>query len=102
MPTGLKVAIVFNLVMTLIVGVVALSIGSAPAPFAPDLRDSVEIKMVPIHSVPEQVAAHHAKKQSPYAERIEIPAEFRTPDPNPSPWVILPDGTVRFTESDRR
>ena len=100
MPTGLKVAIVFNLVMTLIVGAVALSVGSAPLPFAPDLRASVELKLVPIQSAREQVAAHDMKKQSQYAERIEIPLEFRTPNPNPSPWGILPDGTIRFT--DRR
>ena len=102
MSTSVKVAIAFNVFLTLIVVVIVLSVGVAPAPFAPDLRDSVEITMVPVQFAPAKSAVDDAKNETAHSGRIEIPPEFRTPDLSPSPWIILQDGTVRFRELNRR
>jgi hypothetical protein len=102
MPTGLKVVVAFNIVLTILIGVVFWSVAYAPAPFPPDLRNSLELTLVPIRVALREPSEVDPKKATAVAERIEIPPEYRTPDPNPSPWVIQPDGTVRFTESDRR
>jgi hypothetical protein len=101
MPPELKVAIFFNVLLTVILGAVVLSVGYAPAPFPPDLRESVEIKLVPVEPAPTQVAAYDAAMDNSHTKRIEIPAEYRTPDQGAKPWVILPDGSVRFTDRDR-
>jgi hypothetical protein len=48
-----------------------------------------------------QVVAYDTGSDNPHATRSEIPAEYRTPDQGAKPWVILPDGSVRFTDKDR-
>ena len=59
-------------------------------------RASIEIKLVPIETVAPSTPAAGAR-----VVRLEIPEEFRTLDLTPSPWKILPDGSVRFDEASR-
>jgi hypothetical protein len=96
MSPELKVAIFINALLTVIFGVVVLGAG-----YAPGLREGVELNRVPIDRAPKQVVAYDSARDNPHARRIEIPAEFRTPDQGAKPRIILPDGSNRFTDKDR-
>jgi hypothetical protein len=95
MPTELKLIIGLNVVATVVLAFFTLGGGGFVAGVLPPDQD-FEIKMVMIAPPREErvVAA------APVA-RLDIPAEYRTPDLSPSPWKILPDGSVRFDDADR-
>jgi hypothetical protein len=98
MTTGLKIAIAFNLVATLIICAVAYSVGGnfagPPLPVDPPARRAL-VRFEP-------------KSESPPVARSErlirhsgIPEEYRVPDLTPSPWTTLSDGTIRVRDTDR-
>ena len=98
MPTEFKVAMVFNAVAIIVIAVVVFVAGYASLPLDSDMRNSVEIRLVPITPrLAESVVDARAEHPSRIA-RIEIPPEFQTSDFSPRPWVILPDGSVRFRD----
>jgi len=96
MPAALKVVVAVNIVCAIAIILLALSAGGGfvSGVFPPD--EGHEIKLVPIQL--EAMAGPGAPIR--IAQRAEIPPEYRTPDPAPSPWVAMPDGTMRFSRND--
>ena len=96
MPAGLRVIFAVNIASIIAILLVAVAIGGGFI-FGAFLSDEGhEIKLIPIQ--PDVPAISRANGQS--MQRAEIPAEYRTPDPSPSPWIALPDGSVRFVRND--
>lgn len=96
MPTGLKLALAFNLLTLAIVLGVAASVGGgfSSGVFPPD--EAVTLRLVRIE--PDEAPAVSARDQhrALTSEWLDIPAEYRILDPSPRPWVVLTDGSVRF------
>lgn len=96
MPTGLKLALAFNLLTLAIVLGVAASVGGgfSSGVFPPD--EAAPLRLVRIE--PDQVPPmpSRALPRAFTSERAAIPSEYNVPDPSPRPWVVLPDGSVHF------
>jgi hypothetical protein len=97
MSKGLKVAIAFNLIATLIIGAVAYSVGggSTGPPLPPDTP--TRLLLVRIDPKPD---SHRPVRSDIPMHHGEIPPEYRVPDLTPSPWIFLPDGTIQFRDAD--
>lgn len=96
MPTALKVVVAVNVisVVAILLAGVAIGGGFVSGVFPPD--EGHEIKLIPIG--PDAPAM--LRPASSVAQRAEIPPEYRTPDPAPSPWIALPDGSVRMARNN--
>jgi len=95
MPAALKVVIAVNVVSFVALALVALVSGDGFVSgfFAPG--ESHELRLVPIERV-----AQISRAAPTAVQRVEIPPEYRTPDPIPSPWVTMPDGSIRLVRSE--
>lgn len=97
MPAELKLIIVFNVILTVILAVAMLGFGGGIVPGVFPADKSVEIRLVPVEPPVADGAAGSAR-----TARLEIPPEYRSVDLTPSPWKILPDGSIRFEETGAR
>lgn len=97
MPWVLKLLIGLTAVqMAFIVAMVLIS-AFGRQPFADGGREPVEIRMVPVED-----PRMRPSSTSPTTDaRIEIPPEYQTRDQTPRPWVVRPDGSVRFIDAER-
>lgn len=96
MPAIFKVVIAVNIVCVIALALVALVAGGGfvSGVFPPD--EGHEIKLIPILPDPPEPAAVPEHLHL----RAEIPAWYYVPDAAPRPWVVLPDGSVRFERKD--
>ena len=96
MPAIFKVVIAVNVVSVLAIVFVAVLAGGGfvSAVFPPD--EGHELRLVPIN----RDAAIATRAESRSLQRAEVPFEYRRVEPAPSPWVILPDGSVRMVRAD--
>lgn len=95
MPAALKVVIAANVVSFVALALLALASGDGFTSGVFPPGEGHELRLIPI----ERVAPVSRAAQTP-VQRVEIPPEYRTPDPIPSPWVAIPDGSVRFVRSE--
>ena len=96
MPTALKVVVAVNVVSVTAIALLALIAGGQLLPGAYSSDEGHEIKLVPIQPDEPTVREEIARP----VQRAAIPAEYRTPDPAPSPWIVQPDGSVRFIRNE--
>ncbi|MCX7142667.1 MAG: hypothetical protein NT123_16685 [Proteobacteria bacterium] len=96
MPVFIKLVIAVNAVCLFVLALLGLSAagGFVSGVFPPNERH--EMKLVPIQrKVPER-----SRSVESSVPRAVIPPEYQTIDPTPSPWVAMPDGSVRFVRSE--
>jgi hypothetical protein len=96
MPAIFKVVIAVNVGSVLAIAFAAVLAGGGfvSAVFPPD--EGHELRLVPIN----RDAAVTTSAVSQPLQRAEVPFEYRRVEPAPSPWVILPDGSVRMVRTD--
>lgn len=101
MPASLKVVLVVNVLTALAILGVAAAIGGGFTSGTLPASEGHEIKLVPIG--PDDPAFPKTLKVRTEIRatlRAEVPPEYRGADPAPAPWVVLPDGSVRFVRND--
>lgn len=118
MPTELKVAIVVNVVSAVAIAVITVSAfagGGFVSGVSPE-REVHEMVLVPVspeeaqrlRRVPDVKTADAGpnRAQPESGRRVDDAAtaetlpQYRTNDAIPSPWVAMPDGSVRMLRND--
>ena len=96
MPAALKVVVAVNVISVVVILLAGAAIGGGFVPGVFPPNEGHEIKLVPIQpgdpAMPRPVARA--------VQIAEIPSEYQTPDPAPSPWIAMPDGSVRMVRND--
>lgn len=95
-PTELKIIIALNVIATVVLAVFTLGVGGGLVASVFPPNHSIELKMVMI----APTGAENKAAATP-GVRPEIPPEYRTLDLSPSPWRFMPDGSVRFDQTER-
>jgi hypothetical protein len=111
MSTELKVVTILNVVSAVAIAVVTLFTfagGGFVSGVFPE-REVHEMVLVPVspeearrlRRVPElKVVESEPWRRADSAVIADMPPQYRTNDPAPSPWVSLPDGSVRLLRND--
>jgi hypothetical protein len=118
MPTELKVVILLNVVSVVAIGIVTLCAfagGGFVSGVFPE-HEVHEMVLVPVspeearrlRRVPDLKTVDVAASRAEFAPRqfadgvdkADVLPQYRTNDPTPSPWVSLPDGSVRMLRND--
>jgi hypothetical protein len=90
------VLIAINVLSVVVLALIAFSVGGASA--QADTPSTVQREMSLGRVDPPQSGELPNAGKS--AQRADVPPEYRSIEPAPSPWVVLPDGSIRFSRND--
>jgi hypothetical protein len=90
------VLIAINVLSVVVLALISFSVGSASVPADTPSTEHREVHLARIDPAPSGEFQNVGKS----GLRADIPPEYRLVEPAPSPWVVLPDGSVRFSRND--